>query len=172
MSTSMGPALRQAVSCISSFNPTPTGRFDYNLTIIVQRRSPPHILCALPGPQLLLHLHSPPPPAPAWPGKQNGEWERKGLVFLAWCPRPLLRLCSGQSMIHAGLFALEDSFEGSLESTLLGVARSGVSYPGRNSSCWLSGAPHWEPPLILAPSCPTPQPSGQSPFCPEGASPF
>lgn len=62
-----------------------------------------------------------------------------------------------RAMIHAGLFALEDSFEGSLESTLLGVARSGVSYPGRNSSCWLSGAPHWESPLILSPSCPSVQ---------------
>lgn len=48
-----------------------------------------------------------------------------------------------RAMIHAGSFILEDSFEGSLEPTLLGRAHSGVSYPDRDSSCWLSGAPHW-----------------------------
>ena len=81
----------------------PVQQEDLTIIAIVQRRSPPHVLCALLGPQLLLHLHSPPPPAPAWPGKQNRGWERKGQIFLPWCPRLLLRLCSGQSNDSCGL---------------------------------------------------------------------
>ena len=54
MSTSVGPALRQAVSWISSFNPTPTGRFDYNCHRTEEEPS----ACS---------VHSPGPPAPLAP---------------------------------------------------------------------------------------------------------